>query len=217
MSKSAELFSWRLSNHLAMESHTVTLIKTTALAGFFAVATLAAATNANAAPIVTNGDFTSGMKGWTVAGHGVTPGLGITSIALGGANSTGYSDNVSPYTDGSGHVSTNAAYFVDDQASESISQVITLAGNTQYTLSYALFATVSGANNPNSFLIFDTITGLLSSFTNTQAITPGSRWRMDRGIGHVHHRRGHVLHTQIRLRIRRYAREGCASYGRCHS
>ncbi len=169
-------FLCRLGNQPATESHAMTSIKTTTLAGLFALATLAA-TNAGAAPIVTNGGFTNGMSGWTVAGSGVTPGQGVTSIALGGNNSTGYGDNVPFYVDGMGQESTNAAYFVDDQACEAISQVITLAADTTYTLSYALFATVSGANNPYAFTIEDTVTGLLDSF-NSQTVTqvPVGTW-----------------------------------------
>ena len=155
----------------------MTSIRTAAFAGFLAFATLAA-TNANAAPIVKNGGFTNGMSGWTVAGSGVTPGQGVTSIALGGNNSTGYGDNVPFYVDSTGQKNTNAAYFVDDQACESISQTVTLAANTTYTLSYALFATASGANNPYAFTIKNTVTGVLDSFTNSQTGTqvPVGAW-----------------------------------------
>ena len=174
MSKSTHnSFSCRLINKPATESHPMTLIKTTALAGFFALAALAAASNADAAPIVTNGGFANGMTGWTVSGSGVTPGQSVTSIATNNTNSTGYGDIIPSYMG-----STNAAYFVDDQAFESISQTVTLAANTTYTLSYALFATVSGANNPYFFTIEDSVTGLLDSFTNSKTVTqvPVGTW-----------------------------------------
>lgn len=126
----------------------MTTIKKTTLAALCAIAALGVVSNANAAPIVTNGGFTDGMNGWTMTGGGTTPGIGVTSIPTGGTNSTGYGDNVPNYQGG-----TNAAYFVDDNANETISQVVSLDADTTYTLSYALFATASGAANPFSFTL----------------------------------------------------------------
>jgi len=109
------------------------------------VSALAVSTSASAA-IVQNGSFESGLSGWDFSGPGTgtTPGIGVTVITTGGVNSTGYGDNVPTY-DG-----TSAAFFVDDNAKQSISQAFELNPGT-YTLSFALFATQSGANNPFSF------------------------------------------------------------------
>jgi hypothetical protein len=124
-------------------------IKKIALASVLAAG---AATNASAA-IVTNGSFENGLTGWTTFGGGTTPGLGITVITTGGTNSTGYGDNVPNYN------GTHAAFFVDDNAFETLSQFVTLAANTNYTLSFGLFATASGANNPFGFALTDLIFG----------------------------------------------------------
>lgn len=140
-------------------------LRQTTLAGLCA---LAAVSNANAAPIVTNGAF-DGMSGWTVTGSGTTPGIGVTSITTGGLNSTGYGDNVPNYL-----TNTHAAFFVDDNANETISQHITLQAHTSYTLSFGLFATASGAANPFSFTLTDFLNPnltLITSLTNEVGTT----------------------------------------------
>lgn len=110
-----------------------------------------AATNASAA-IVNNGSFESGLSGWTVFDSiGTTPGIGITVLTTGGTNTTGYGDNV-PNRDG-----THAAFFVDDNAVQSLSQFVSLVGGTEYKLDFSLFATASGANNPFGFLLSDSV------------------------------------------------------------
>ncbi|PPQ32302.1 hypothetical protein CCS01_15795 [Rhodopila globiformis] len=128
------------------------------------------------ATIVTNGGFDAGLTGWTVTGSGTTPGIGVTVVTLGGTNTTGYGDNVPDY-----NVSTHAAFFVDDNATETISQWVTLSPYTQYTLSYALFATQSGALNPNPFIISSAVYGAPGSyltFENSAAGTnvPVGQW-----------------------------------------
>src|SRR3954463_6349989 len=112
---------------------------------------LAVSASAYATPIVTNGSFESGLDGWTRAGGGFTPGIGITVLTTGGTNTTGYGDNVSNY-DG-----THAAFFVDDRAVESIFQTVSLVVGTRYTFSYALFATGTGAANQYSFSLANNI------------------------------------------------------------
>jgi hypothetical protein len=133
------------------------------------VAGLAVSTGAFAAPIVTNGSFETGvdgLTGWTTAGSGITPGIGITVLTTGGTNTTGYGDNVSNY-DG-----THAAFFVDDVATESLFQTVHLVGGTKYSFSYALFATGSGAGNPFSFSLYNTVSGT----TLTNASVPVGQW-----------------------------------------
>jgi hypothetical protein len=138
-------------------------LKTLALA---AVALAAiAATQAHADPIVSNGNFANNGAGWTVNGSGTTPGTGIQFVNL---NQTlPYGDNVPSYNG-----ATTAAYFVDDFANEALSQTITLAANTEYTISFGLFATGSGAANTNGFTVEDSLTGkALGSFTNSVSHT----------------------------------------------
>jgi hypothetical protein len=140
--------------------------------GFLAglIGALAVSTSASATTIVTNGSFEqSGLSGWTKTGSGTSPGIGITVITTGGANSTGYGDNVPNY-DG-----THAAFFVDDNAVENLSQTVTLTGGVTYSLSFALFATASGANNPFTFELTDMLGGILTN-SNSSASIPVGQW-----------------------------------------
>lgn len=142
------------------------LMKQIALATVLAAGT----TTAASAAIVTNGSFESGLSGWTVLDSiGTTPGQGIKVITTGGTNSTGYGDNVPNY-DG-----THAAYFVDDNAIQSLSQFVSLTGGTQYTLSFALFATESGAANPFGFALSDSV-GLNLLDINFSSDVPVGVW-----------------------------------------
>jgi hypothetical protein len=133
------------------------------------IAGLAISTSASAA-IVNNGSFESGLTGWTQTGSGTTPGIGITVLTTGGINTTGYGDNVPNY-DG-----THAAFFVDDNAHEDLFQSVSLVGGTEYSLSFALFATASGAANPFSF----TMTNSLG--TNVLALTNGAATNVPVGV-----------------------------------
>jgi len=118
------------------------------------LAAFVAITGTAHADAVANGTFASGLTSWTTSGGGTTPGIGITVINLGGpGSSTPYGD-VIPDAPGGG---ANAVYFVDDNANELLSQNITLAADTAYYLTFDLFATVSGANNPYNFLLTDSL------------------------------------------------------------
>jgi hypothetical protein len=128
---------------------------------------LAAAPLAHATSIVTNGNFSNGLTGWTAAGTGTTPGIGITAINL-GPNATPYGDNI-PYIG----VTSTGAYFVDDNAVESLTQSISLAANTTYDLTFDLFPTLSGAGNEFNFLLEDSIGAIASSSFGNADLTPG--------------------------------------------
>jgi hypothetical protein len=120
------------------------------------------------ADIVTNGTFgtsSPSISGWTATGTGTTPGIGITAINV---NSDGYGDSV-PNINGT----STGAFFVDDNANETLSQSITLGAGQSYQLSFDLFATQSGANNPYTFTLTDSV-GTVESFTFTNAdLAPG--------------------------------------------
>jgi hypothetical protein len=131
---------------------------------------LASAGAANAA-IVDNGDFSAGLSGWTQNGSGTTPGIGITVVTTGSTNTTGYGDNVPNYNG-----TTNAAFFVDDNANENLFQSVALTGGVTYTLDFGLFATQSGAANPFDFSLTSSV-GAIFSATNTNAsVVPIGQW-----------------------------------------
>ena len=132
--------------------------RTLSLASFLAAALLAATGTANA-DIVANGNFSSGLTSWTATGSGTTPGIGITVITLGPPGpSTPFGDLIPD--DGA---INHAAYFVDDNANEVLSQSVTLAANTIYDLTFDLFGVVSGENNPNNFKLVDSLGGIVAS------------------------------------------------------
>jgi hypothetical protein len=115
--------------------------------------------------LVTNGSFEDGLNGWMAAGGGVTPGGGVRVLTTGGTNSTGYKDDV-PSLDG-----THAAFFVDDVAMESLVQIVPLVDGTKYTFSYALFATGSGAANPNFFSLNSLLSSVNVTLVNNSSTT----------------------------------------------
>ncbi len=143
-----------------------TLVSVPCLAGLLAIAG-----PAHADSIVNNGIFSGGsgtsIPGWTVTGSGTTPGIGITAINLGN-NATPYGDNI-PDINGA----TTAAYFVDDNATESLSQSVALAANTAYSLTFDLFATNSGSGNEFNFLLTDSV-GAIASSTFGNGPQPGA-------------------------------------------
>jgi hypothetical protein len=142
-----------------------------ALFGLGIAAALLSAGTARASTIVANGNFATGLSGWTQNGSGTTPGIGITVVTTGGTNTTGYGDNVPNY-DGT----TNAAFFVDDNAIENLLQSVSLTGGDKYTLSFGLFATQSGAANAFDFSLTDSV-GSIFSQTNTSAqVVPVGQW-----------------------------------------
>ena len=126
---------------------------------------------ARASTIVDNGSFETGnLSGWTQTWSGITPGIGITVITTGGTNSTGYNDNVPNY-DG-----THAAFFVDDLATENLFQAVSLTGGVKYTLSFALFATESGAANPFGFSLTNSVGSVISDTNTNTNVMPVGQW-----------------------------------------
>ena len=136
-------------------------VKSIALAAVLA----GTATGASAANLVNNGGFESGLAGWTVNNHGTgtTPGTGIQVIStIGTPNVPYFGDTINPYETGS----TKAAFFVDDNAWQTLSQNIALVKNQTYTLSFGLFATLSGEQNPFNF----TLSEVLNSGLNFEVL-----------------------------------------------
>jgi hypothetical protein len=126
------------------------------LAAFLAFATPAHADS------ITNGSFSSGLSGWTQGPiNGTTPGIGITVVNLGVPNDTGFGDDI-PVVG----TSTQAAYFVDDNANETLSQALTLTANTHYTLTFDIYGVASGDNNQFGDVFSASIAGATTSFDN---------------------------------------------------
>jgi len=138
-------------------------------------AVLAGASTGASAAIVTNGGFEDGLgagNGWTVINlTGTTPGNGIQLATTDGvANSTGYGDIVPSYE------GTKAAFFVDDNAIQSLSQFVSLQGGTTYSLNFALFGTESGASNPFDFRLTESVGLFTFSNTDTSIDVPVGEW-----------------------------------------
>jgi len=139
------------------------LIKNIALATVLA----AGGTTAASAAIVTNGGFEDGLAGWNVVNlSGTTPGVGVQTVTTNGAvDSTGYGDIVPSYDGGS-----SAVFFVDDNAIQSIWQKVSLVSGTEYTLSFALFGTQSGATNDFGFAFTESVVSDFLTFFPIRSI-----------------------------------------------
>jgi len=136
------------------------------------LAGLVVSTGASAA-IVTNGSFNDAggsLNGWTYSGTGTTPGIGVTVITTGVPNGTGFGDDVPSFNGGS-----HAAFFVDDNAHQSLSQSVSLTGGITYNVSFSLLATVSGSFNPNFFTLTNSLGSAVLALNNTQV--PVGSWQ----------------------------------------
>jgi hypothetical protein len=120
------------------------------------------------ANLVNNGDFSNGLNGWTASGSGTTPGSGITVVG----STTPFGDTIT-YPTGT----TNSAYFVDDNAVESLTQQVQLSAGVTYDLSFALEGTKSGANNQFGYTLTSNV-NTTPTFTvpNTNATVPVGQW-----------------------------------------
>lgn len=111
-----------------------------------AVAALMVAGPSFAANLITNGDFESGFDNWTIdtAGGGSAP--AVIAYNQAGQYPTGaYGEAIPTPTNGG----TSAAYFSSDTASpHSLSQIVDVAANTTYTLSFDYYVPQNGYNNP---------------------------------------------------------------------
>lgn len=111
---------------------------------------------ASASPVnlLANGSFENGFAGWTVAGTGTPYGTPLI-ITTNGSTAGPYgdivpADNVSQSPDA---VGTHAAYFVDDAATESLTQSVSVIAGTTYQVGFDYFVTQSGANNLYPFTL----------------------------------------------------------------
>lgn len=123
---------------------------------FFVVALASAAAlfcaGAANADIVQNGGFETGNFGpWNVVDGATTPSTNTPPVVIQYGQASGFPTGAFgeavPAPAGGGNF---GAYFSADGTGQSISQVVTLAANQTYALSYAIYAPQNGLNNPNT-------------------------------------------------------------------
>lgn len=112
-------------------------------------AVLSAPLLASAAPnVLVNGSFENGLAGWTST---TSPGTtypvavityGTTGSTFGEAIPPDNSSSMSPDP-----VGTKAVYFVEDNATQTLSQTFTLASGGQYAVGFSSFVPANGAGN----------------------------------------------------------------------
>ncbi len=155
-----------------------------------------------ASNLLVDGNFSAGsdvtaalaFTGWTLSTNtaatpfGGGPGDGIEIATTNGTiayalDPKGYTDgyasvmapdNANPnYSGGSG---THAAFFVDDDAIETLSQTVTLTGGQVYEIGFDLNETTPGAGNPGGFSLSTSIGGQVITTAGSTAgtrLTPG--------------------------------------------
>lgn len=113
--------------------------------------------SAASAAIITNGGFETGnFSGWTVNTGAPTPYPQVViAYNQSGGYPTGAFGEPIPTAPGGG---TYGAYFVSDTSTQSISQAVSLAVGTSYTVSFDIYAPINGTQN--------TFDALLQSLTD---------------------------------------------------
>lgn len=139
--------------------------------------------------LLTNGSFETGdFSGWTYAG--VTP-LGAPAVIIPYNSAAGYpngafgepippDNSASPSPD---PVGDNAAYFVADAATESLSQSVFLDVGV-YTIGFSVYVPFNGFNNSGNATFTGTVAGVnLANFT-VDGSTPGV-WMQFAGLANI--------------------------------
>ena len=149
-------------------------------------APLLAGTAHAAANLVQNGSFESYdstnkvFSGWTNSGvAGTTPPQYATPHPTNGSTGGQFGDVVAPdpFKFSPDPAGSQGAYFVADNANQSLSQTISgLIVGATYEVGFDLFPTLSGAKNPNGFTLTGSI-GTLVVTTASQANTVAGTWQ----------------------------------------
>jgi hypothetical protein len=148
------------------------MMKKTLIAAALAAPLLAsAATN-----ILLNGSFESGFANWNIIGPGLYPpsiGTYGTPFAFGEVIPA---DTLFPIGSPDA-VGTRALYFVDDTASQLVSQMFTLPAGT-YTTGFDYYLPANGFANPNNAFLSASVVGAttVSSLTVALATGPATTW-----------------------------------------
>lgn len=123
--------------------------------------------NTASSPLVITGWTTTSSPGAANPGNGVsiqqTPG----NTLYGGATSADNAGSISPDATG-----THAAYFVDDTATETLSQSVVLVAGTMYSIGFDYYQVLTG--NPNPFSLSATFGNQAVTTVNSKAATPGT-------------------------------------------
>jgi hypothetical protein len=122
--------------------------------------------------LVANGNFANSFTGWSTTGtNGSGPGLGPEIIVTNGKTAGRYGDVIKadPFTYSPTATGTNAAYFVDDNANEKLSQAFVLTAGLDYEVGFDFYLTTSGSKNPGGFTLTATLgTQSITTVSSTQ-------------------------------------------------
>lgn len=162
------------------------MMRTYMAVGVVAVAALAGSSGiARAVPInlVANGSFESYDTGnkvftsWTNSGNqGTTPSQYAVPHPTDGVTAGPNGDTVppDPFKFSPDAAGVSGAYFVADNANQSLSQTVKLTVGATYEVGFDLFPTLSGAANPNSFTFTGSIGSLVVTTANQVNTTAGT-------------------------------------------
>ena len=124
------------------------------------------------ADYVTNGSFEAGFNGWTV-NSGADPGnapIIIQYNSTSGVHGGAFGETVPTPVNGG----MAGGYFYSDAAAQSISQQVSLLGNTAYSLGFDIYAPQNGRSNPFDSSLLASLNGsAISSNFSAYALTNG--------------------------------------------
>ena len=151
-------------------------------AAILASAFLSASGTAWAAPnLIVNGSFESFARGvftgWTNAGSlGSTPAQYAVPHPTDGRASGQFGDVVSadPFAFSPDSAGVQGAYFVADEAIQTLSQRVALIAGQIYEVGFDLFTTLSGARNRSPFTLTGSIGSLVVTTATAANTTPGA-------------------------------------------
>jgi hypothetical protein len=131
---------------------------------------------ASAQNLLINGSFELGLTGWTVS-NGAGTVFPVSTVAYGVL--PGAFNQIVPPDDVAGNLSpdavgTQAVYFVDDVALQSISQTFTVAAAGLFNIGGSFYVPTNGAANPGDVLV--TITDPAESGSSLISSLPVATW-----------------------------------------
>lgn len=157
-------------------------------AGALAALAIASGSAHAATNLIVNGSFETGnFSGWTLSG---SPGNAAAAVLFYGSSASypngAYGEAVPADNSASASpdaVGSRAAYFVGDNASETLSQTLTL-GVGQYTIGFSVYVPFNGFGNANDASFTGTVAGVNLASFNVDGSTPG-QWRHYYGVADI--------------------------------